>query len=521
VTLTASPNAPHELSSRLRPALGLLTDLYQLTMAYAHHRAGTADRVASFSLFFRRAPFGGGYAVAAGIDEALSMLEDLAFDESDLAFLRSLTGADGLPLFDESFLARLGAFRFRCDVEAVQEGDVVFAHEPLLRVTGPVLDAQLAETLLLNVVNFQTLVATKAARVVHAAAGRPIVEFGLRRGQGPDGALSAARASYLGGCAATSNVLAGKLFGIPVRGTHAHAWVQFFGDEREAFARYADALAGNVVYLVDTYDTLQGVEHAIEQARVLATPTAGRSAKPLLGIRLDSGDLATLSRQARARLDAAGLTGTKIYASNDLDEHAIAELVAGGAPIDVFGVGTRLVTGGDQSALGGVYKLTAVADGHGFAPRIKRSEDPVKVSLPGRLDVERFSGPDGALLLDVITDLDRDAGWSGPLVDLRTGAPLETPSDVRAGRGVPLLSPALAAGRRARPERPLVEARAAVQRALGLLPAPLLALDAARRGAHPPVAIPRALWDRRAALVEAAAPIHTSSAADAADPEPS
>ncbi len=495
-------DAPHELAARMRPALGLLTDLYQLTMAYAHHRAGTADRVASFALFFRRAPFGGTFAVAAGIDEALSMLEDLSFDASDLAYLATLVGADGLPLFDAAFLERLRTFRFRCEVDAVDEGEIVFPHEPLLRVTGPVLDAQLAETLLLNVVNFQTLVATKAARVVRAAAGRPVVEFGLRRGQGPDGALSASRASFLGGCAATSNVLAGKLFGIPVRGTHAHAWVQFFGDEREAFARYADALAGNVIYLVDTYDTIQGVAHAIEQARALAQPTAERSAKPLLGIRLDSGDLGALARVAREKLDAAGLTSTKIYASNDLDEHAIAKLVADGAPIDVFGVGTRLVTGGDQSALGGVYKLTAVAEPDGtLAPRIKRSEDAAKVSWPGRLELERFVDGTGRFVCDVLSDLDHDAGWAGPLLDAATGAPIPRDTAVSAGRGRRVLGPALREGRRVRPERPLTEARDAVRTSLATLEPALLAADAQARGARARVAVPAALWERRSSLV--------------------
>ncbi|MBX7196105.1 MAG: nicotinate phosphoribosyltransferase [Sandaracinaceae bacterium] len=488
----------------MRPALGLLTDLYQVTMAYAHHRAGTADDVASFSLFFRRPPFGGSYAVAAGIDEALSMLEDLAFDASDVDYLGSLTGADGLPLFDASFLERLRTFRFRCDVEAVAEGEIVYPHEPLLRVTGPVLDAQLAETLLLNVVNFQTLVATKAARVVHAAAGRAIVEFGLRRGQGPDGALSASRASYLGGAAATSNVLAGKLFGIPVRGTHAHAWVQFFGDEREAFARYADALAGNVVFLVDTYDTIEGVAHAIETARVLATPTPAREAKRLLGIRLDSGDLAALARRARTMLDEAGLTATKIYASNDLDEHAIATLVAEGAPIDVFGVGTRLVTGGDQSALGGVYKLSAVRDHAGrFEPRIKKSEDPAKVSWPGRLELERFvEAREGAC--DVLFDLDDEAGFEGDLLDAMTGAPLAHDPAITRGQGRRLLTPALAEGRRVRAERPLAEAREAVTSAIAALDPGLRALDAQKRGARARVAVPRSLWERRDRLVRAA-----------------
>lgn len=504
------PNAPHELSARMRPALGLLTDLYQLTMAYAHHRAGTADDVASFALFFRKPPFGGSYAVAAGVDEAISMLEDLAFDASDVAFLATLTGADGLPLFDAPFLERLASFRFRCDVEAVAEGEIVFPHEPLLRVTGPVLDAQLAETLLLNVVNFQTLVATKASRVVHAAAGRPIVEFGLRRGQGPDGALSAARASYLGGCAATSNVLAGKLFGVPVRGTHAHAWVQFFGDEREAFAKYADALAGNVVFLVDTYDTREGVAHAIETARVLAQPTDTRGPKPLLGIRLDSGDLSVLAREARTMLDAAGLTETKIYASNDLDEHAIATLVASGAPIDVFGVGTRLVTGGDQSALGGVYKLTAVQDREGrFAPRIKKSEEPAKVSWPGRLEVERFTHADGTTC-DVLSDVDEDGGWTGPLVDAATGAAIEAEPTVRHGAGRRLLTPAIVAGRRVRGERPLVEAREAVGAAIAALSPELLALDAQKRGSRARVAVPRSLWDRRDRLVRSAGQKETS-----------
>ncbi len=504
------PNAPHELSARMRPALGLLTDLYQLTMAYAHHRAGTADEIASFALFFRKPPFGGSYAVAAGVDEAISMLEDLGFDASDVAYLATLTGADGVPLFDAPFLERLASFRFRCDVEAVAEGEIVFPHEPLLRVTGPVFDAQLAETLLLNVVNFQTLVATKAARVVHAAAGRPIVEFGLRRGQGPDGALSAARASYLGGCAATSNVLAGKLFGIPVRGTHAHAWVQFFGDEREAFARYADALAGNVVFLVDTYDTREGVAHAIETARVLAQSTDTRGPKPLLGIRLDSGDLSVLAKDARAMLDAAGLTSTKIYASNDLDEHAISALVAGGAPIDVFGVGTRLVTGGDQSALGGVYKLTAVRDrDERFQPRIKKSEEPAKVSWPGRLEVERFTHADGTTC-DVLSDIDEDATWSGPLVDAATGAAIDGDASVKHGAGRRLLTPAIVQGRRVRAERPLAEARDAVGRAIAALPAELLALDAQKRGTRARVAVPRALWDRRDRLVRAAGQKETS-----------
>lgn len=485
------------LATCSRLVSGLATDLYQLTMGFAHHRAGTADRLASFALFFRRAPFGSALAVAAGIDEALEALSELRFDDDAIAYLASLEGADAKRLFSDDFLERLRRFRFRCDVDAVEEGELVLAHEPLLRVTGPVLDAQLAETLLLNVVGFQTLVATKAARIVAAAAGRPVIEMGFRRAHGPDGALSASRASYLGGCAATSNVLAGKCFGIPVRGTHAHAWVQFFGDEREAFARYADALPGNVVQLVDTYDTLAGLEHAIERAK---SDVEGRA--PLRGVRLDSGDLGTLSRAVRKRLDAAGLTETKIFASNDLDEHAIAALVRGGAPIDVFGVGTKLVTGGEEPALGAVYKLVAVEEpGRGFVPRIKRSDEPAKASWPGRLAVERFTDEEGRLRCDVLFDVDQDEPWVGPLVDATSGEARVLDPSVASGCGRRLLTPALRGGVRVRPARALAEARAAVRSAWSRLPEPLAALDARRRGVLAPLVVPRASYERRAALL--------------------
>lgn len=476
------------LPQRFRPALGLLTDLYQVTMAYAHHRAGTAEVPASFSLSFRRAPFGGAFAVAAGIDEALDALASLRFAAEDVAYLATLRGADGEPLFDEGFLQYLAAFRFRGDVEAVLEGTVVHAHEPLVRVTGPVLDAQLVETLLLNVVNFQTLVATKAARMTSAAAGRPVVEFGLRRAQGVDGGLSASRAAYLGGAVATSNVLAGRLFGIPVRGTHAHAWVQFFDDEREAFARYREALAGNVVYLVDTYATLEGVRNAVREAVALRA-----RGKELVGIRLDSGDLDALARASRALLDEAGLHATKIYASNDLDEHAIAELVERGAPIDVFGVGTRLVTGGDQAALGGVYKLTAVAgEGGRFVPRMKLSEDPAKASLPGRIAVARWND------VDVLYDLDDGvASAEGPVVALRDGRAL---APERVGGRRELLAPAMRAGRRVRAACTLEAARDRARAEVAALDAEVRALDAGTLSAGVPVAVTRTAWDRREAL---------------------
>ncbi|MBW3635263.1 MAG: nicotinate phosphoribosyltransferase, partial [Armatimonadetes bacterium] len=272
------------------------------------------------------------------------------------------------------------------------EGTICFAQEPLLRVQGPVLQCQLLETALLNIINFQTLIATKAARIALAARGEAVLEFGARRAQGIDGALSASRAAFVGGVAATSNVLAGKCFGIPVKGTHAHSWVMLFDSELEAFETYADALPNNVVFLVDTYDTLEGTRRAVEIGRKLR-----QNGHDLLGIRLDSGDLAYLSIEARKILDAGGFPDAKIFASNDLDEHLIASLKEQGAQIAVWGVGTRLVTGHDQPALGGVYKLTAVRDAatQKWEPRVKISEQSIKISTPGVTGVRRYFSCDG------------------------------------------------------------------------------------------------------------------------------
>ena len=275
----------------------LLTDLYQLTMSAAYWKSGRAEQEAVFHLFFRKLPFGGGYAVAAGLADAVEFLRNFRFEADDLAYLATLTGNDGSPLFGPGFLDYLGKLRMTCDVDAIPEGTVVFPHEPLVRIRGPILQGQLFETALLNVINFQTLIATKAARVCHAANGEPVLEFGLRRAQGPDGAVMASRAAYIGGCASTSNVLAGRRFGIPVRGTHAHSWVMSFDTELEAFRTYADAMPHNCTFLVDTYDTLDGVRHAIEVGRALRE----RGSK-LAGIRLDSGDLAWLSVEARKLL---------------------------------------------------------------------------------------------------------------------------------------------------------------------------------------------------------------------------
>jgi nicotinate phosphoribosyltransferase len=289
----------------------------------------------------------------------------------------------------------------------VPEGSLVFPHEPIIRVRGPIAQAQLVETALLTLVNFQTLIATKASRVVQAARGAPVVEFGLRRAQGFDGGVGASRAAYIGGCVGTSNTLAGKLLGIPVAGTHAHSWVMLYGDELEAFRAYADALPGNCTFLVDTYDTLEGVRHAIQVGEHLRA-----RGYPLGGIRLDSGDLAHLSIEARKLLDAAGFPDAKIVASNDLDEGLIGSLLEQGARIDVFGVGTKLVTAFDQPALGGVYKLGAARAPDGtWIDRIKLSEQPIKISNPGILQVRRLR-LGGELTGDVIYDV--EAGYAGP-----------------------------------------------------------------------------------------------------------
>ncbi len=382
----------NRLNDLYRPSLSLLTDLYQLTMAYGYWKHGLAEREAVFHLFFRKAPFGGGYSIACGLQTAVEYLENLQFDTEDLNYLGTLTGADQNPLFENGFLDYLSKLRWTCDLDAVAEGTTTYPHEPLVRVTGPILQCQLVETPLLNLINFQTLIATKAARVCTAAsvfsphATDRVIEFGLRRAQGIDGALSASRASFIGGCAATSNVLVGRLHGIPVVGTHAHSWVMTFGSEREAFDLYADAMPNNCVFLVDTYDTLDGVRQAVEVGRRLRA-----SGHELLGVRLDSGDLAWLSIEARKILDDGGFPNASIVASNDLDERLITSLKLQGARIDTWGVGTKLVTAFDQPALGGVYKLGAIRDEHGaWQHRIKLSEQTVKVSNPGILQVRRF-----------------------------------------------------------------------------------------------------------------------------------
>jgi nicotinate phosphoribosyltransferase len=279
----------------------LLTDLYQLTMAYGYWKTGRAEHESVFHLFFRKPPFGGGYTIACGLEPVIEWLQNFRFAPDDLNYLATLSGNDGKPLFERAFLDYLGRLRLSLDIDAIPEGTVVFPHQPLIRVRGPILQGQLLETALLCLVNFNTLIATKAARICAAARGEPVLEFGLRRAQGMNGALDASRSAHVGGCASTSNVLAGKRYGIPVRGTHAHSWVMSFDDELEAFEAYAQAMPNNCVFLVDTYDTLDGVRHAIDVGRKLRA-----RGHEMVGIRLDSGDLAWLSIEARKLLDDAG-----------------------------------------------------------------------------------------------------------------------------------------------------------------------------------------------------------------------
>lgn len=391
----------------------LFTDLYELTMAQGYWAQGMADRRAVFHLYARRAPYGGQAFITAGLETAIAWLESFRFSESDLDYLRSIPALDGTPLFREEFLRWMGEQPFVCDIEAIAEGSVVVPPSPVMRVTGPLWQAQVIESALLTVLNFQSLIATSAARTVHAAQGGEVLEFGLRRAQGVDGAMSASRAAYIGGVVGTSNVLAGKRWGIPLKGTHAHSWVVAFGDELAAFRAYAKELPDPTILLVDTWDTLEGVRNAITVAQELAA-----QGRRLHGIRLDSGDLSALSKAAREMLDAAGLSAVRIVASNDLDEWRVKELTDDGAPIRVWGIGTRLVTGGSQSAMGGVYKLSALEDQHGDIQYVvKRSEERVKSSYPGVLQVWRVTDEAGRRY-DILSDINQTSEAPTQVVDL-------------------------------------------------------------------------------------------------------
>ncbi|MGN0774540.1 MAG: nicotinate phosphoribosyltransferase [Candidatus Ventricola sp.] len=386
--------------------LTMMTDLYELTMMNGYLRYGKDKNRACFDLFYRRRGDVTAYAVAAGLEQVIEYVRNLRFTQDDIEYLRSLT------IFDDAFLAYLRDFRFTGEILAVPEGTIIFPDEPILRVIAPIMEAQLLETALLNIINHQTLIATKAARVVQSARGDKVLEFGLRRAQGPDAGIYGARASIIGGCQATSNVLTGQLFGVPVGGTHAHSWVMSFEDELTAFRAYADVFPDNCLLLVDTYDTLgSGVPNAITVFKELRA----RGKEPV-GIRLDSGDLAFLSRQARVMLDEAGFPNAKIFASGDLDEEVIWDLKAQSAAIDVWGVGTRMITSMDNPALGGVYKLSAEEVDGTFVPRIKISENPAKITNPGVKQLYRFyDRRSGKALADLIALAEEDFSSGEPL----------------------------------------------------------------------------------------------------------
>jgi nicotinate phosphoribosyltransferase len=393
-------NTSH-LSSVYREKFALVADLYHLTMAYGFWKNDMQDRPSVFQLYFRRNPFGNPYAIATGLGLVVDYLQQFRFSVEDIHYLGSLTGADGLPLFEIGFLNYLQRLEFKCDVYAVPEGTAVFPNQPLIRVEGPLLQAQIIESALLNLVNFSTLIATKAARVVQAAQGDQILEFGLRRAQGLDGAITASRAAYIGGCDATSNLIAGKYYHIPVKGTHAHSWVMSYGNEADAYRGFANAMPNNCIFLVDTYDTINGIKNAIEIGKELR-----ENGHSLLGIRLDSGDLSVLSKTARKMLDEAGMTETAIVASDCLDENSISKLKKDNAPINIWGVGTELITGGTQAALGGVYKLAAIQDSKGtWEYRIKKSEDLYKMSNPGIHQVRRYFDSAGVPQADVLFEV--------------------------------------------------------------------------------------------------------------------
>lgn len=428
------------LNQLYQPPLALLTDLYQLTMAYGYWKLGRANQGAVFHLFFRKPPFQGGYAVAAGLEQAIDYLVHFRFDTSDLDYLASLTGNDDAPLFEQAFLDYLAKTPLTVDVDAVPEGTVIFGQEPILRVRGPILQCQLLETPLLNLVNFQTLIATKASRIVAAAGDDPVLEFGLRRAQGIDGGLSASRAAYIGGSAATSNVLAGKMFGIPVKGTHAHSWVMSFDTERDSFEQYAAAMPNNCVFLVDTYDTLDGVRTACEIGKRLR-----EQGHEMVGVRLDSGDLAYLSIEARKILNEAGFPNAAIVASNDLDEHIIESLKNQGSQIAIWGVGTKMATAFDQPALGGVYKLAAIErEDRSWQPKVKLSEQAIKTSIPGTLQVRRYLS-EGRMIGDMIYDELHGIDPRGTIVDSKDPTRRKQLTDADS---IDLLQPTLRGGKR-------------------------------------------------------------------------
>ena len=376
--------------------LTLLTDLYELTMMQGYYKNTQSNETVIFDMFYRNNPLDNGYAIVAGLEQMIDYIKELHFSKDDIEYLRSLQ------IFEDDFLEYLKGFKFSGDIYSIPEGTVIFPREPIVKVIAPIMEAQLVETAILNIINHQSLIATKTARVVQAARGDGIMEFGLRRAQGPDAGIYGARAAMIGGCIGTSNVLAGQMFDVPVKGTHAHSWIMSFPDEYTAFKKYAELYPSACILLVDTYDSIKsGVPNAI---RVFTEMREAGIPLTFYGIRLDSGDLAYLSKKARKMLDAAGFPDAVISASNDLDEFLIDSLKAQGATITSWGVGTNLITSKDWPAFGGVYKLSAVMNDAGeFVPKIKLSENTEKITNPGNKTIYRIYEKDtGKIKADLI-----------------------------------------------------------------------------------------------------------------------
>ncbi|MBR2365998.1 MAG: nicotinate phosphoribosyltransferase [Oscillospiraceae bacterium] len=411
----------------------MLCDFYELTMGNGYFKKGYRDKITYFDVFFRSVPDGGGYAIAAGLEQVVKYIQDLHFEEEDIAYLR------GRGIFDEDFLEYLRNFRFTGDIYAVPEGTVIFPREPILTVRAPAIEAQLVETFILLSINHQSLIATKANRVVRAADGRTVLEFGSRRAQGGDGAILGARAAYIGGCAGTACTVSDQLYGVPAAGTMAHSWVQMFPTQYEAFKTYCEIYPNNPVLLVDTYNTLKsGVPDAIRVFNEVLKPRGLTKC----GIRLDSGDMAYLTNEARKMLDAAGWESCKISVSNSLDEYIIQDLLRQGAKIDMFGVGERLITARSEPVFGGVYKLTAIEDENGnVVPKIKISENTAKITNPHFKKLYRLYGNDtGKAIADYLcvydetvddgrdlTIFDPEATWKEKTVYNFTAKELQVP----------------------------------------------------------------------------------------------
>ena len=470
--------------------LTMLMDFYEMTMAGGYFEEGYVDKVGVFDMFFRSVPDGGGFAIAAGLEQFCEVIDNLHFSAGDIAYLR------GKGIFSEPFLDYLKNFRFHCNVWAVPEGTPIFPTEPIVIVEGPAIEAQLIETVLLVTVNHQSLICTKTNRIVRAAKGRPIMEFGSRRAQGYDGAVLGARAAYIGGVAGTACVLADRQYGIPALGTMAHSWVQMFPSEYESFAAYARRYPDSCTLLVDTYNVLKsGVPNAIRVFDEVLKPLGKRPK----GVRIDSGDIAYLSKKVRAMLDQAGYPDCGICASNSLDEYIVRDLLVQGAQIDSFGIGENLITSKSSPVFGGVYKLVAVRDGDAYTPKIKISETPEKVTIPHLKNLYRiYDNETGKAMADYITMWDEEVDETQGLTLFDPAATWKkrTFTNIHAKK---LNTPIYAGGRRVYENPPLAEIRAECARQVDTL------WDEVKRFENPHryyVDLSQKLWDERQRLLD-------------------